>query len=115
MRNLTLNPKGDYEINLWLGLSLLDEDPHASLVRKLKEMRRLAPESIETYLEHANALLDWQVTRPLLINFLTETLVGSKPTLDKIEDCLRIRDERSNLEEAMMFKLEDFIDQCRAS
>lgn len=115
MRNLILSLPGDLEVKLWLGLSLLEEDPHRGLLSKLKHIRKVSPDFLESYLTFANELLEWEIHRPQLINNLVEALVTSAPSLDKIEDCLKIKEELSNLEHEKVLALEEFLDQCRGA
>lgn len=113
MRNLILSLPGDLEVKLWLGLSLLEEDPHKSMVAKLKHIKATSPEQLPPYLEYSNKLLEWDIHRPGLVNLLLDALVNSEPSLDKIEDCLKLKNESSNLEHEKVLVLEDFLDSCR--
>ena len=49
----------------------------------------------------------------MIINMLVDTLLATRPGADKIEDCLRFKQESSNLAPEKAICLEEFLEKCR--
>jgi hypothetical protein len=102
------------ESRLWLLLSILEPNIHASLENKLKEVyAKRNQDELEAYLNYANILLDLHDDHPKeLFDYLVATLLESQPDFYKNMDINRLLTLESYLDESQKRQLEKFQLKC---
>lgn len=100
----------DYEVKLWITLSLVDNDPYLSIKSKLRELNKSGYKP-ERYIEFANSIFAYK-DQQACMSELAEILAGSKPEFEKIKDCSYFRSMREIIQPRSIEKLDDFYDKC---